>query len=347
MEYVKSIIDRYKHLRSLRQLGDGYRGMYAFVGIGNHSTSNLYPVLSYLHVPLKYIGCKSHDKLPLIERAYPSVKATTSLAEILSDDEVKGVFVSIAPEAHFDIGIKVLESGKALFVEKPPCRNAQQLMQLAGARKKAGNPTVVVGLQKRMSPAMQLLKKELARCSEPMTYNLRYLTGAYPEGDALLDLFIHPLDYVTFLFGKAQVNCMEYTASGTMFLLLSHANATGAVELSTAYTWSDAQESLTINTRKGTYEMKQLNSITFKSKPATLLGVPLEKVLHRHTTKTNLQCRNEFVPTTINNQIVTQGYYGTLKAFVDAVEGKKATIVQGLEDIVDTYSLLDYIAEHR
>ena len=35
------------------------------------------------------------------------------------------------------------------------------------------------------------------------------------------------------------------------------------------------------------------------------------------------------------------------KAFVDAVEGKKATIVQGLEDIVDTYSLLDYIAEHR
>ncbi len=111
MEYVKSIIDRYKHLRSLRQLGEGYRGMYAFVGIGNHSTSNLYPVLSYLHVPLKYIGCKSHDKLPLIERAYPGVKATTSLAEILSDDEVKGVFVSIAPEAHFDIGIKVLESG--------------------------------------------------------------------------------------------------------------------------------------------------------------------------------------------------------------------------------------------
>lgn len=82
--------------------------------------------------------------------------------------------------------------------------------------------------------------------------------------------------------------------------------------MSTAYTWSDAQESLTVNTRKGTYEMKQLDSITFKSKPATLLGVPLEN-----------------------------------KAFVDAVEGKKATIVQGLEDIVDTYSLLDYIAEHR
>jgi len=45
--------------------------------------------------------------------------------------------------------------------------------------------------------------------------------------------------------------------------------------LSTAYTWSDAQESLTVNTRKGTCEMKQLDSITFKSKPATLLGASL------------------------------------------------------------------------
>ncbi len=347
MEHIKSIINRYKHIRSLRQLGVVYRGKYAFVGIGNHSTSNLYPVLSYLHVPLKYIGCKSHDKLPLIERAYPGVKATTSLAKILSDDEVKGVIVSVAPEAHFAIAAQVLESGKALYVEKPPCRNAQQLLQLIDARKKAGNPTVVVGLQKRMSPSMQLLRKEITRRNERMTYNLRYLTGAYPEGDALLDLYIHPIDCLTFLFGKAQVKCVESTESGTIFLLLSHANATGIVELSTAYSWSDAWESLTVNTRKGTYEMKQLDSLTFKSKQATLLGVPLEKVLHKHTTATKLLYRNEFVPTIGNNQIVTQGYYGTLKAFVDAVEGKKVAIVQGLEDIVDTYSLLDNIAEHR
>lgn len=347
MEYIKSVIDRYKHLRSLRLLEGGYRSKYAFVGIGNHSTSNLYPVLSYLHVPIKYIGCKSHDKLPLIEGAYPGVKATTSLAEILGDDEVKGVFVSVAPEAHFAIAAQVLESGKALFVEKPPCRNARQLMQLIDARKKAENPTVVVGLQKRMSPAMQLLKKEIARGSEHMTYNLRYITGAYPEGNALLDLYIHPLDCLTFLFGKAQVKCVESPTSGTMFLLLSHANATGIVELSTAYSWSDAQESLTVNTGKGTYELQQLDNLTFKNKSATLLGVPLEKVLHRHTTTTSMLSRNEFVPTIGNNQIVTQGYYGTLKAFVDAVEGKKVAIVQGLEDIVDTYSLLDNIAEHR
>ena len=53
MEYIKNIIERYKRIRSMRQLKQIYGGNYAFVGIGNHSTNNLYPVLNYLHVPLK------------------------------------------------------------------------------------------------------------------------------------------------------------------------------------------------------------------------------------------------------------------------------------------------------
>ncbi len=39
-----------------------------------------------------------------------------------------------------------------------------------------------------------------------MSYNLKYLTETYPEDDVMLDLFVHPLDYVTFLFGKEEVN---------------------------------------------------------------------------------------------------------------------------------------------
>ena len=86
-----------------------YRGKYAFVGIGNHSTNNLYPVLNYLHVPLKYICCQSPGKLHLIEEAFPQVHATTSLDDILADEEIRGVFVSVSPKAHFAIASKVLE----------------------------------------------------------------------------------------------------------------------------------------------------------------------------------------------------------------------------------------------
>ena len=53
MKYIEHLIARYKHLRSVRQLSQSYKGKYAFVGIGNHSTNNLYPVLDYFHVGLK------------------------------------------------------------------------------------------------------------------------------------------------------------------------------------------------------------------------------------------------------------------------------------------------------
>ena len=51
-----------------------------------------------------------------------------------------------------------------------------------------------------------MLKKKLQKCKGRMSYNLKYLTGTYSESDVMLDLFVHPLDYVTFLFGKAEVN---------------------------------------------------------------------------------------------------------------------------------------------
>lgn len=343
MKYIKHLIARYKHLRSVRQLSQSYKGKYAFVGIGNHSTNNLYPVLDYLHVGLKYICCKSPDKLPLIEAAYPNVCATTSLERILSDDEVKGVLVSVSPQAHFHIASQVISSDKALFVEKPPCQTQEELMRLVSMGKGGTHTPVVVGLQKRNAPATRILKKELKKCGGYMNYNLKYFTGAYPEGDALLDLFIHPLDYVTFLFGKAEVLCAEKVENHTLLLTLKHEKASGVLELSTGYSWCDARESLTVNTHKGIYEMEQMESLQFRSKQSTLMGVPMEKVLPKPSVRIDLLNRNNFVPTIQNNQIVTQGYFHTIKSFVDAVEGGTSPTAQSLESMIDTYLLLEAV----
>lgn len=342
MEYIKKIIDRYKHIRSIRMLQQNYRGKYAFVGIGNHSINNLYPVLDYLHVPIKYICCKSPSKLCLVEEAFPNVHATTSLDDILKDEEIKGVFVSASPKSHFSIASKVLEHKKALFIEKPPCSCTEELMCLVELQKQA-KVLAVVDLQKRYAPAMQILKKELQSCNGTITYNLKYLTGSYPEGDTLLDLFIHPLDSVIYLFGKPDVGCVEFINGHTLMLVLKHANATGILELSTGYSWFDAQESMTINTNKGIYRLGQMDSLTFKQKPHIICGVPLEKVFDHKNVTTELFGKNNFVPLVQNNQIFTQGYYGAIKSFVDAVEGKGNCRPQSLEIYVDTYSLMDSI----
>lgn len=343
MEYIKNIIERYKRIRSMRQLKQIYGGNYAFVGIGNHSTNNLYPVLNYLHVPLKYICCKLEDKLPFIEAAYPNVCATTSLDDILHDDDIKGVFVSVSPQSHFTIASKVIKSGKALFIEKPPCQSEDELLQLIEMRKAADFPQVTVGLQKRNAPVIRILKKELQKSKGRMSYNLKYLTGSYPEGDAMLDLFVHPLDYVTFLFGKAEVKFAGWIEHHTLMLVLEHEKATGVLELSTGYSWNDAKECMTVNTSSGIFEMEQMESLIYKGKQSTLMGVPVEKVFQRKRVDVHLFDRNNFVPTIHNNQIVMQGYFDTIKSFVDAVEKRKSSSEQSLEAIIDTYKLIESI----
>ena len=52
---IQQLIERYKRIRTKHFLAQTYQYSYAFVGMGQHSLSNLYPVLHYLGVPLKYI----------------------------------------------------------------------------------------------------------------------------------------------------------------------------------------------------------------------------------------------------------------------------------------------------
>lgn len=266
MGYIDEIIGRYKSVWSIRELNHIYTQRYALVGLGNHCVSNLLPVIQYLQLPLKYICCTSEKKAGLISQKYKGVKGTTSLQDILNDDTVSGVFVAANPHSHFHIANEVIKAGKSLFIEKPPCENERELKSLTDTVKLYGSKHIVVGLQRRFAPATQILQKRL-RIGRGRHYHYRYLTGLYPEGDALLDLFIHPLDYVTFLFGKTRVKAAEEMRSKdgaqTLFLVLEHQGITGMLELSTDYSWQDAQEQLSISTDKGQYVLARMERLDF------------------------------------------------------------------------------------
>ena len=341
------LIKKYKALRTERFLGEVCTRKYAFVGMGQHSLSNLYPVLDYLKVPLKYICVTSERKAALISAKFPGVTGTASLETILKDPEVAGVFVAASPAAHFGIASKVLAAGKALFIEKPPCSSLKELENLAKA---AGNGIFEAGLQKRYAPAVRILKKRLS-IEKGLHYDLHYITGAYPEGDTLTDLFIHPLDLAVHLFGKAEVQCCK-AAGGTMILILEHeGGAIGTLELSTEGSWTDAEEILTVRSGKGCYRLSQMEELTFAPVPGKILGIPSEKILRRGKTVEYLYSRNNFNPVLANNQIVSAGFFDEIHAFVAAVEdsGAKARskahpILSSFDDIRPTYRLINSLA---
>ena len=336
---IQQLIERYKRLRTERFLAQTYQCSYAFIGMGQHSLTNIYPVLHYLGVPLKYICVTSERKARLIERKFPYMKATTSLDDILADEAIKGVFVSASPSAHFSLASRILQSAKSLFIEKPPCQSLQELDALIDQQRLYGSPIAMVGLQKRYAPAVQILQKRL--CKEHLvSYDLHYLTGNYPEGNALLDLYIHPLDLVTYLFGKPEIITCQIVAPASYILMLRHPQIVGTLELSTAYTWTSAEESLKVCTSKGIYFLSQMDELTFKPKPSTILGIPLEKVRLHTSTVEYLYARNSFTPTLPNSPIHSQGYFHELQAFLNAVEGYDTTNLTSLEAIRETYELI-------
>lgn len=339
---IHDLINRYKRMRTERFLHQTYQYSYAFVGMGQHSLTNLYPVLHYLGVPLKYICVTSERKARLIERKFPHTKATTSLDTILKDDEVKGVFVSASPSAHFSIASQVLRSGKSLFIEKPPCQTLQELDTLIDQQRLYGSPVAMVSLQKRYAPAVQILQKRL-RKEHLNSYDLHYLTGAYPEGNALLDLFIHPLDLVTYLFGKSEIIACQQVAPASYILMLRHPHIVGILELSTSYTWTSAEESLKVCTSKGIYRLSQTEELSFEPQPSSILSIPMEKLRTHHETKEILCQRNNFTPILSNNQIHSQGYSHEITTFVDAVEGRHPAITTDITAIRATYQLISEI----
>ncbi|MDR1348232.1 MAG: Gfo/Idh/MocA family oxidoreductase [Prevotellaceae bacterium] len=343
---MDGLIGIYKWMRKKNIIQKNYKCSYAFVGIGNHSLHNLYPVIDYLKVPLKYIVCKSQRSMDLINRNYPSLTGTNNLETALNDDEVKGLFICASPVDHYELTRKALLAHKNVFVEKPVCTSSGELQALIAAEK-ASTGFCQVGMQKRYSICTALLKKRLKK-EKILSYNYRFCVGPYPEGNIYWDIFIHPVDYVLHLFGNAEVLSVAatppYKGKSTVFLHLKHKNdIIGNVEISTNHFWSEALEELQVNTGNGLYEMSNHQLLYYRPKPSTILSLPLEKIFNFVPEKHYLFNTHTFLPVFQNNQLLSQGYFGEIQSFVEQCESKSANNRSSLDSLSETYRVLELI----
>ena len=208
------------------------------------------------------------------------------------------------------------------------------------------SPVAMVGLQKRYAPAVQILQRRL-RKEHLISYDLHYLTGNYPEGNALLDLYIHPLDLVTYLFDKPEIIACQHVAPASYILMLRHPHIVGTLELSTAYTWTTAEESLKVCTSSGVYRLSQMEELIFESKSSTIFGIPYEKVSSCNRIVEHIYSRNNFTPTLPNNQIYIQGYFNEIQAFLGVVECRQNKDITDMQSLRTVYETIAKIQESK
>jgi len=342
---MERTIQYLKNKRKQRYLDKKYGKTFAFIGIGNHSINNLYPVIAHLRLDLKYIVTLSRENAQKTDKAFQNIIGTNDLDMVLNDETVRGIFICTQPKHHFQLVQKALNAGKNVFVDKPPCLTSNELDQLIETEKQSGMQCVV-GMQKRFAPVNLALKEHTAKNCH---YNYRFTTGAYPEGDPIMDMFIHPINLASFLFGSAKIASATVHTMGkalTVFLQLVHQNnICGSIELSTAYSWGSSQEELVVNTPNGTFKATNTEELTLDPKPGTILGLPKEKLLGTKRMLTCIIRRDSFSPLISNNQIYTSGYYGEVEHFATLCNNRKIKSQSSLLMCKDTFQLLTVIKE--
>jgi virulence factor len=344
---MKPIIERYKQIRKSNTIQKNYVKKYAFAGIGNHSLQNLYPALDYLKVPLKYIVTKTERSRALVAENYLQTTATSDFANVLNDSEIGGIFICAAPQNHFELTRRALETGKNVFVEKPACLSLGELKTLIDSEKQSEG-VCLVGMQKRYSTVSKILSAELKN-EQALTYNYRFQVGAYPESNPFFDIFIHPVDYMIYLFGDAEIVAAEKSQHKngkiTVLLILKHKNnIIGNIEISTDYTWITPRETLSINTNKNFYEMENHQLLSVSGKPKSVFSIPLEKILPAKSEYKILFDGNSFLPVFNNNTLVTLGYFNEIQTFINICENKKCENKSSLTSLIKTYEILEKLS---
>lgn len=333
-------LSRYKSIqtRSFLTKPVKYKKAYAVIGTGQHSITNLYPCIWHLGIPVKKIYSATKKNADDAAARWNNCQGTNDIEAILNDSSITGVIVAVPAGLQAGMVKKLLEHGKQVFAEKPIGYSLEELKSLIKINQ---HGICQAGLQRRFAPVIKILKEH---CKNVYSYNYRFCTGAYPEGDSIYDIFIHPVDNVIQLFGKAEIEHMSVQkASGgeTWFLFLNHNGIKGSIELSTHYSWRQSLDEMTVNTATKIFTIRYPGHVSAITKPATLLHVPLEKItrqpVHSHVYLDN----TGFIPVAEMNSLQLLGFYPELLNFVTAVERGNATYLEKLESLLPAYEILE------
>jgi len=143
--------------------------------------------------------------------------------ELINDPEVNAIYIATPPDAHAYYTLRALEAGKPVYVEKPMAIDTAQAQQMLEASRKYKLPVYVAYYRRALSGFLKV--KELienGQIGEVSQINLQlhlppraedYNKESLPwrvlsekaGGGYFYDLASHQLDYLHFLFGKAEM----------------------------------------------------------------------------------------------------------------------------------------------
>ncbi|MBL8470186.1 MAG: bi-domain-containing oxidoreductase [Rhodocyclaceae bacterium] len=155
---------------------------------------------------------------------YGAAYCTTEYGEILADPEVDLVMIATRHNLHAELVVQALRAGKHVFVEKPLALNEAELARIeAFYAGQPDGPLLMVGFNRRFSPALLAVQRILAGRTSPIIANYRMNAGYIPAehwvhgpegGGRNIGEACHVYDAFNFLTGGAAVEQVDAQAIG-------------------------------------------------------------------------------------------------------------------------------------
>jgi predicted dehydrogenase len=154
---------------------------YALIGAGAFGTSMLVPQMAKRKDRFFLRGVVSRNTTTAgnFARTNQVEVLATGIDEVLNDPAFDLMVIATRHHEHADQAIRVLEAGKHVVVEKPLAITWEQLDRVTSCYEGlAEKPLLMVGFNRRFSPALQKLKQVVAERRSPLIVNYR-LNGGY------------------------------------------------------------------------------------------------------------------------------------------------------------------------
>ena len=112
------------------------------------------------------------------QRRFGFTTASTTAQAVLEDESLDAIFIVTRHDTHADLVCRALETGKAVFVEKPLALTREELDRIIEVIAKTGNDRLMVGFNRRFAPMLTKMKAEFGPASSGAL--TRYLVNAGP-----------------------------------------------------------------------------------------------------------------------------------------------------------------------
>ncbi len=182
-----------------------------FVGCGTHSTNNLYPMLAYARATLEAVCDQDEALARRNAKRFGGKACYTSVDAMLDHAALDGVMIVGPATLHYEAGLKALQRGLPVFVEKPTAPDLARTEELVRAAK-AHRTFLMTAFMKRHGMTYGKIR-EFIRSGRfvPNACQMKYMhwpMGPESLRDMLLSMSTHPIDLVLSFFGEpTRIQC--------------------------------------------------------------------------------------------------------------------------------------------